>query len=296
MIDIGVVGLDTSHASAFADVLAGFDDMRLRGVWDDGAVRETAYVEDFCETYDARRYDRIGRMADRVDAAMVLTVNWETHRPLAVQFLEAGVPTLVDKPLAGRREDVDAIADAAEHAPLFGGSAVPFHPEFDGLPRGERERVMFAAGYNDFFYYRVHLTDTLRLLAGADWVEVAPTDKPGTTVDVRFDDDTHATLRFDGCADHGTFSVLDVGARTRTVEIPADRETLAEMYGPYLKAFRAAVRGDRDDTRRLLDSGRLVLAIEAALRERRPVHPDDEAIDGVHVDGAAFLDGYDPYY
>ena len=296
MIDIGFVGLDTSHASAFAEVLAGFDDVRLHGVWDGGAVREAAYVEEFCGTYDARRYDRLDRMVDRVDAAMVLTVNWETHRPVAARFLEAGVPTLVDKPLAGRREDVDAIAAAAAHAPLFGGSAVPFHPDFDCLPRGERDRVVFAAGYNDFFYYRVHLTDTLRLLAGTDWAEVAPTAKPGTTVDVRFGDDTHATLRFDGCTDDGRFSVLDVGAETRTVELPADRGTLAEMYRPYLGAFRAVVRGERDDADRLLDSGRLLLAIEAALDRGRPVRPDDGAIDDVDVDGAAFLDGYDPYY
>lgn len=173
---------------------------------------------------------------------------------------------------------------------------MPFHPDFDELPRGEDDRVLFAAGYNDFFYYRVHLTDTLRLLADADWVAVTPTTKPGTTVDMRFENATHATLRFDGYPEHGMFGVLDVGERRRTVEIPANKDALAEMYGPYLRTFRNVVRGERDGTHRLLDSGQLLLAIEAALDENETVRPNDDVIDGVHVDGGAFLDQYNPYY
>lgn len=125
MIDIGLVGLDTSHAEAFASMLADFDDMRLHSVWDDEAVRETPYVEDFCKRHGTRRYDRLSRMVDKVDAAMVLTVNWDTHHLIATQFLAAGVPTLVDKPLSGRCEDLDTIADATDHAPLFGGALPP---------------------------------------------------------------------------------------------------------------------------------------------------------------------------
>ncbi|WP_435156425.1 Gfo/Idh/MocA family protein [Haladaptatus sp. DFWS20] len=296
MIDVGLVGLDTSHAEAFASTLSDFGDMELNGIWDGGSVREQAYVEDFCDTYNTCRYEDLDQMVDRVDAAMVLTVNWETHRPIAIRFLEEGVPTLVDKPLAGNRKDVDAIAEATEHAPLFGGSAVPFHPDFDDIPRGEDDRTMFAAGYNDFFYYRVHLTDTLRLLADADWADVTPTAKPGTTVDIRFTNETHATLRFDGNSVGGSFSILDVGDRTRTIEIPAKKEALREMYGPYLETFRNVVYGERDTTDRILDSAGLLLAIETALAKGQTVRPNDDAIDDLHVDGVAFLDQYDPYY
>lgn len=296
MIELGIVGLDTSHASAFTDVVGDFEDMRIGGVWDGHDVRDEEYVDDFCARYDTQRYDDLSGLVDAVDAAMVLTVNWETHRPLAVSCLDAGLPTLVDKPLAGRRADVEAIERAADDAPLFGGSALPFHPKVASLPRGEDGRTVFAAGYNDFFYYRVHLSDTLRSLADAHWTEVRPHGNTGTTLSVEFADGTEATARFDGSSQNGRFSVLDVGDRTRTVEIPSDRGTLSEMYGPYLSAFRDVIVGDADHTSRLVDSTMLLLAIELAVEEDRPVRPDTDRLDTLHVDGDDFLAQYQPYY
>lgn len=296
MIEVGVLGLDTSHAASFADVLSDADHATVSAVWDSGDVREDEYVRSFCEEYGARRYEAPDAMVGAVDAAMVLTVDWETHVPLAETFLDAGVPTLVDKPLAGCLDALDRLAAVASGTPLFGGSAVPFYADFAALPRGGTDRTLYAAGYNDFFYYRVHLTDTVRFLADSQWKAVEPTAGPGTTIRVTFSNGTHAVARYDGSRDDGVFGILDVTDRTRTVEVPSNETTLLELYDHYVGAFLDAVEGRRDDTTRVLDAARLALAVEAALDDGRRVTPDSDALEDVRVDADPFVADYEPYY
>ena len=296
MFDVGILGLDTSHPEPFAGLLEDHPNARLTAVWDGGDVRSTEYVATFCEDWDATRYDDPAAMVDAVDGAMVLTVNWDTHLPLARPFLEAGIPTLIDKPLVGTPAEVSTLAAlTSSDVPLFGGSAVPFHPDVNRLPTAIPDRSVFAAGYNDYFYYRVHLIDAVRSLAGTDWTSVTPTAEPGTTVRIQFADGTHATLRFDGATNDSAFGLLDVADRTRTAEIPATEDALAGMYASFINAFYNVLAGDRDDTERVLDGARLALAVESALDDGEPVTADAE-LPATNRDGATFLDDYEPYY
>ena len=296
MLDIGIIGLDTSHAEAFAPLIDETEDMTVRAVWDDNSIREPSYTEAFASKYGARYFHEPEEMVSHVDAAMVLTVDWGRHRPLATPFLEAGVPTLIDKPLAGRYEDIEALAAAAEHASLFGGSAVPFHPDIASLMRGEADRSLFGAGYNDYFYYRVHMVDAIRMLADADWTEVRVVDSPGTRTEIRFSNGTHATIRFDGTSTNASFALLDVGTETRVVRIEGNETAFTEMYAPFLAAFKSVATGERDDTGRLLDSATLLLGIEAAIESGRTITPDSNLLREVYRDGDSFLADYEPYY
>jgi len=297
MINVGVLGLDTSHPASFAGLLEERSGTSLAAVWDGGDVRTTEYIDSFCNKHGAIQYDNPRAMVDTVDAVMILTVNWDTHVSLAKLFLESNVPTLIDKPIVGNTSGVTALADlAGPDAALFGGSAMPFHPAVDQLPRAVSNRTLFGAGYNDYFYYRVHLTDTIRYIADADWVSVTPLEDPGSTVRIRFENGTHATLRFDGSADDSAFGILDVANRTRTVEIPATEDALAEMYAPFVDAFLEVVAGDRDETERLIDSARLILGVESALDRAEPVTPDSRILTTVNQSGEAFLADYEPYY
>lgn len=296
MIEVGVLGLDTSHPESFAEIISETEDATVSAVWDAGDVREETYVRSFCEEHGAQRYDDLDAMVNDVDAAMVLTVDWETHVPLAERFLEAGVPTLVDKPLAGRKAEIDRLEAATAETPLFGGSAVPFHPSFDRLPHDGEERTLFAAGYNDYFYYRVHLSDTARLLADAAWESVEPTTGRGTTVRVTFADGTQAMLRYDGGPENDAFGVLDVADRTRTAEVLSGEDAFAELYDPYLGAFLDTARGNRDDTDRVLDSAALALAVETALDNECRITPESRAFAEFRIEAEPFVADYSPYY
>lgn len=298
MIEVGVLGLDTSHPEKFASVLADRDDATVAAVWDGGAVRDDGYVDSFADDHGAALYADPTAMTDAVDAAMVLTVDWSSHRPLAVPFLEAGVPTLIDKPIAGSAVDVAAIEAAAGRggAPLFGGSAVPFHPAVTDLGEVDAETV-FCSGFGDPFYYGAHLIDTVCVLVDADWARIEPLDGDGRVAAVRFEDGSTVTFDFDGSESDGTFAFLSVGDRTDAVTVQSTPAELDRMYGPFLDGFVAAARGERDERRRLTDGARLLLGIQAAFENGRTLRTG--AVGGraaTVMDSAAFLDGYEPYY
>lgn len=288
---IGILGLDTSHAETFADELAQSAVATVSAVWDGGDVRDESYVGEFCEEYGAVSYDEPSAMIDEVDAAMVLTVDWDTHRDLARPFLEADVPTFVDKVIAGTVADVEALADAAGDTPVFGGSSIPFHPAVEEFPRDVSGRTLYAAGYNDPFYYGVHVVDSARAVAGAPWTRVKPLDGPGIRVEVCFENDARAVLQFDGETDEPAFGFLDVADRTRTSRITIG-DRYGEMRESFFDAFVAASSGERDDTDRVLDGATLQLAVHAALDAGEAVTPDDPVLREYHADGTAYATVY----
>lgn len=296
MIDVGIVGLDTSHPEAFASTLEQKETVNIAAVWDGGDVRPADHVADFCAQFDAERYDRPRDMIEAVDAAMILTVNWDTHADLVTPFLEAGVATFVDKPIAGHVDGLDRIEESIGTTPLFGGSAVPFHPSLEDFPVAETDRTLYCAGYNDPFYYGAHVVHLIRRFVGADWTTVAPASGPGIVVDVAFENGTRATLRFDGPEEDSAYGILDVGSRTRTRRVDGTQEDHEKMYDRFLDAFVEAIRGDRDDSTCLVDASRLLLAAHAALETGTRVTPESEELTEFSADGEAFLAEYAPYY
>lgn len=296
MLDVGIVGLDTSHPEAFAKKLDQREAVNVAAVWDGGDVRTTDYAENFCGQFDAIHYGRPHEMIDAIDAAMILTVNWDTHADLVIPFLDADVPTFVDKPIAGRISDLDRIEEVVGETPLFGGSAVPFHPSLEDVPVGESDRSLYCAGYNDPFYYGAHIVHVVRRLVDANWTSVESASDPGIVVDATFENGTHATLRFDGPQNDSAYGILDIGTRTRTRRVDGNEQAHQKMYDRFLDAFVDVVHGHRDDTDQLIDGVRLLLAAHAALESNTTVSRESEALREFHADGEAFLAEYAPYY
>ncbi len=293
---IGILGLDSSHPSAFAEILARMPSMTIAGVWDGGAVREPATLQTFARTHDATIVDSPSSMVDHVDGVMVLSVNWDTHVSLATPFLEADVPVLIDKPVAGDLDSLARLADVAGQTPLYGGSALGYHPTLLEWPTGVVERQLWMAGYNHSFYYGAHLTATARRLAGADWRSVSPTSQPGQTVQVTFENDVVTTIRFDGGDDPGVFGLLDVGDTTRTTLIEgSDGDERRSMYESYLAGFQATIEGSIDESARVLDGARLLLATRGALTYTERIEPTSPTLADIHADGEVFLESYQPY-
>jgi len=293
-LEIAMLGLGPSHPEIFADIFEETGEATVTAVWDQGDVRDDEYVEGFCEEYGAQRYDEPADIVGEVDGAMIESVNWDDHRRLAEPFLEAGMTTFVEKPIAGNLEDVEAIAAAAESggANLFGGSGIPFHPNLEGFPTDVPGRTLFGSAYNDPFYYGVHIVDTLRYLVGDDWTSISPLDGPGRVVSVQFENDTNAALRLEEPEDDPAFAVLDVSDTTRADLLSMGEGLGEEMYARFIDKWIEAVRGEREETDRIIDGARLLLAVVAALGTEETITPDSEALDEVHEDGGAFLAEY----
>lgn len=296
MVDIGIVGLDTSHAESFAETLSDRPAANLAGVWDGGDVRSESYARTFCERHEARRYDDPHEMGHDVDAAMVLTVNWDTHRDLAVPFLERGVPTLVDKPIAGNLDDIRAIEDAASGTPFFGGSAVPYHSAVRSFELNGDGRSLHCVGYDDPFYYGVHLVDSVCRIVDEDWTTVSPSDTPGQTVDVVFEDGTYVNLRLDSPGNEQQFAFLSIGNRSTVVEVGSEPADMDDMYRTYIDTFLDVVTGRRESDHRPLDAAKLLVGVHAALDGGRPVTPGCRLLSEQTIEGEPFLEEYAPYY
>ena len=296
MTEIGIVGLDTSHAEGFATRIDTHESATLAAVWDSGEIRDESYEREFCAEHGARSYEEPFGMADDVDAVMVLTVDWDSHTELSTPFLECGVPTLIDKPIAGRVADVNAVRAVANGTPLFGGSAVPYHSEIRSLVDTSVDGTLYCVGYDDPFYYGVHLVDTVCRTIDEDWACVTPADDPGLTVDIVFEDGTFSTLRLDGSSDEGRFAFLGIGDSATGVDVGSSRADLADMYESYFDTFLDAVAGEVDMSHRLLDAAELLIAVDAALALDRPITPDCGALADHHVDADSFVESYQPYY
>lgn len=299
MIDIGILGLDTSHASEFASILENRDRARVSAVWDGQDVHDVTYLDTFCSEYDVPACERPEDMIDDVDGVIVSTVDWSTHHDLAVPFLRESVPTLVDKPIAGSLAQIAAIEDAATSGdvPLFGGSAVAFHPSIDRVPPTESTRTVFCSGYDHSFYYGAHLVDTARRLVDADWTEVEVNDAPGASVDVAFEDGSFASFQFDGADAKHTFGFLVADDhRTETVSVESNEDELDRMYRSYIDAFLECIEGERAEIGRFFDAATLLVGIQAALETGETITPGCGTLSSFEVNGADFLSNYSPYY
>ncbi|XVH33127.1 Gfo/Idh/MocA family protein (plasmid) [Haloferacaceae archaeon DSL9] len=297
MVRIGIVGLDTSHAESYAAAIRRNPAATLTSVWDGGDVRSESYTRRYCDRNGATLHDGPLELVDDVDAVMILSADWNTHRPLSVPFLRRGVPAMIDKPIAGSLEDVRAIRSAAEHTPLFGGSAVPYHPALRTLQANGEGRMFYCVGYNDPFYYGPHVVDTLRFLVDSRWSRVTPAEDPGQTADIEFVDGTRATVRLDDPRGREQFTFFRIGDRTAVRSIGNSERDLTELYRGYLDAFVETVTGAREPpAERVFDAATLLLGVNAALEERCPVVPTCDTLSTYEADGDAFLDAYQPYY
>ncbi|WP_435320910.1 Gfo/Idh/MocA family oxidoreductase [Haloarchaeobius sp. TZWSO28] len=296
MVDIGIVGLDTSHAESFAEEVQGRASTTITGVWDGGDVRDESYLKTYCEQYDAVRYDDPHAMVGAVDAVMILTVNWDTHRELAVPFLENDVVTLVDKPIAGTLADVHAIEKAAEGTPFFGGSAVPFHSNVQSFDFESDGRTLYCVGFDDPFYYGVHLVDTVCRIVDEAWATVRPSYEPGQTIEIVFKDGTYVTVRLDSTGDEEQFAFLTLDNQASTARVGSSRADLADMYERYIDTFLQISTGERPSDTRVFDAAKLSLAVQAALEHGSPITPECQLLAEYDIDGRNFLENYIPYY
>ena len=132
-LKVGVVGvghLGRHHAR----ILATMPNVELVGVVD-GRPEQARAVAEACKT---EAYTDYRDLLDRVDAVSV-AVPTSAHREVAGAFLQRGIPTLVEKPLATTLLEAEQLVELADFAgtPLQVGHIERFNPALsalDGLP------------------------------------------------------------------------------------------------------------------------------------------------------------------
>lgn len=200
MLRLAFVGVDNSHAYAFGGILNGFhpelarkheaglegflrteplgspaiEGVQVVSIWDETPERAQQVAEVIKVEHIAQ--DPMGVLQAKVDGVCILNDDLSLHYERARPFVEAGVPTYVDKVLdtdVGKASDLVGLS-RQKNVFLFSASSLRYAEEVKNLPQdlGELGEMQLATarGPGELLYYGMH---SVELVLGALGMEVA---------------------------------------------------------------------------------------------------------------------------
>ena len=264
MIRIGIVDLDSSHAPNFTQRINHVDIEEEQWVHGGRVVAAcpgystaVADPEEKNQKYTQALKDCGVEIVDspeallgKIDAVMIESNDGRRHLGAARPFLEQGIPTFVDKPMACSLADAQAIADlAAKHgSPLCSGSSLRYAPEVVEITeRGSLGDVVAADaispsrtkidGIPGMFHYGVHGVETLYAFfgGGCEFVQCIETDF-GLVVSAKWRDGRLGTVR-GYTQGAGGFGFRVVGQKGNVQCMVSERFIYRELLKRVLRTF-----------------------------------------------------------
>ncbi len=195
IIRVGIIGLDTSHAPAFAKVLNDatkkdhVPGCKVVAAYPKGSPdiesstsRVPAYTKQF-EEMGIEIVDSIPALVAKVDAILLETNDGRPHLEQIRPALKAGIPVFIDKPIAGSLKDAIAIFKEAKAAgvPIFSASSLRYIKFGQEVRNGSIGKVTGADTYSpaslesthpDLFWYGIHGVEALFTVMGPGCEEV----------------------------------------------------------------------------------------------------------------------------
>ena len=202
-VRLGIIGTDTSHATAFARVLNNptapdyIPGARIVAAWKGGSadIEESAnrvdqYANELKNKWGVKIVDSIAELCSAVDGLLLESVDGRTH---LTQFREAsrcGKPVFIDKPLASTLSDAKKIARLArdQNIPWFSSSSLRFSPIADLRTPNMISAIVWAPGpleahhQLDLSWYGIHGVEMLYTLFGTGCAEVSRISSPDSDV------------------------------------------------------------------------------------------------------------------
>ena len=190
-IRAGMIGLDTSHVVAFAQMLndpkAAGELAQLKIVAGyPGGSRDIPSSWNRVEGYTKELrgmgveiVDSIDELLKKVDVVLLMSVDGRPHLAQARPVIAAGKPLFIDKPMAASLADAMEIFRLAEekHVPCFSASSLRFSSGFQAA-RGKDSRfgevksctawgpLHLEPHHPDLFWYGIHGVETLYTIMG----------------------------------------------------------------------------------------------------------------------------------
>ncbi len=187
---VGMIGLDTSHVTAFAKIMNDpaqkdfVPGARVVAAFKGGSPdiessisRVEGYTRELVEKYGVKLYPTIEELCRNVDAVMLMSVDGRPHLWQAIPVIQAGKPLYLDKPMAGSLGDVIAIFKLAKahNVPLFSSSSLRYGRNTQAVRGGGIGKVLSAETtspfsvepkHPDMFWYAVHGVESLFTVMG----------------------------------------------------------------------------------------------------------------------------------
>lgn len=196
-IKIGAAGLDSSHCVSFTEMLndprhvhhvpGGRVTAAYRGGSPDielSSGRIDGFTETLVDRHGVRLVDRLGLLAEQVDAILLTSVDGRIHREQFAELAPYGKPIFVDKPLAVSTQDARSMVElaAASGVPFMSSSSLRYS-------EGLRDACLATDGGSitgvdcfgplklepampGLFWYGVHQVEMLYAVLGPGCVEV----------------------------------------------------------------------------------------------------------------------------
>ena len=187
-LKLGMVGLDTSHAKAFCELLNNADNpFHVPGVqvvraFPGGnpdlpmSINRIAQFTEDLRNMGVEIVDSIAAL-EGLDGYVLESVDGNQHLEQFKELAKFGKPIFMDKPLACNYEDAKAIVDAAKAAnvPVMTASSIRYAKGIEGcLPEDAKVYacdafgpMAFIEGYRDYFWYGIHSAELLFSFMGA---------------------------------------------------------------------------------------------------------------------------------
>ena len=189
IIKLGIIGLDTSHSTAFTELInSGKDETFSKGfrvvaaypygsrTIESSYSRIPSYIEKV-KKCGVEITSSIDELLKKVDCVLLETNDGRIHLEQALEVFKAGKTCYIDKPIGATLADAIAIYEMAEkyHIPIFSSSALRYSPQNVKLRNGDFGKVIGADCYSphktepthpDFGFYGIHGVETLYTVMG----------------------------------------------------------------------------------------------------------------------------------
>ena len=230
-IRVGIIGLDTSHVTAFTALLNDpanpnhVPGARVVAAWKGGspdvessASRIDRFTSELQTKWNVEIVGSIEELCSKVDAVLLESVDGRPHPAQVKPVLAAKKRVFIDKPFAASYRDAAEIARLAKASgtPFFSSSSLRFVTELQDLRRSEKLGQLLGAfvfspsptepHHPDLFWYGIHGVEMLFTLMGPGCESVTRVNTNGSDmVTGRWKDGRTATFRGirDGKQDYG---------------------------------------------------------------------------------------------
>lgn len=186
---VGIIGLDTSHAPAFAKILndpnaeSDVAGCKVVAAYPHGSPdieSSTSRIPKYTEQLKGMGVeisDSIESLLTKVDCVLLETNDGRPHLAQAKLVIDAGKTLFIDKPIAGSIEDTVAIFDYAKkkNVPVFSSSSLRYMKLAQEVRAGKFGKVMGVTTYSpcslekthpDLFWYGIHGVEILFTVMG----------------------------------------------------------------------------------------------------------------------------------
>lgn len=193
-LKLGMVGLDTSHVTAFTELLNNeANPNHVRGGkmvsafpggtknFQHSHSRVGGFTNDLRDKYGLAIHDSIERVADECDAVFLESVDGRQHLEQFQKIAPFGKPVFIDKPFATTTAEGKQILElsAKYKAPVYSSSAIRYAKGIRDLAAGEKVQSALAYGpmalledYPGYFWYGIHSAEVLFSKMGRGCVSV----------------------------------------------------------------------------------------------------------------------------